>query len=121
MKTILLFLSVLITFVSVDLISTKECYGESAKIQRLKQEIKSLSEGAIAADRSNNRKEFNRLSREIKKRRAELSRLGQKVEFDADEDRNGCVDAGEANMYELITGRKYTGPKPMCGPDMPSW
>lgn len=121
MKTILLVLSVLITLMPVNLVSTKECYGQSPEAQRLTQEIKYLSERAITADRNNNRAEFNRLSKEIKKKRAELARLGQKVEFNADEDGNGCVDSGEANRYELITGRRYGGPKPKCGPDIPSW
>jgi len=40
-----------------------------------------------------------------------------------DQDRNGCVDAREANQWDLIGGCKYKGPNwcPGEGPDVPAW
>jgi len=107
---------------SIELISFKECYGQSPEIQRLQQEIRDLSVRAMEAYDRNNMREFNSLSKQIKAKRDRLENLtGRGVEFDPDEDRNGCIDSGEANRYELITGHRYTGPKPRCGPDIPSW
>lgn len=120
MKRILLLMTILITLMPVELISTKECYGQSAEIQRLQQEIRNLSVQAMEAYNNNKIQEFNRLSQKIKEMRAQLEQL-QRRGFDPDEDHNGCIDAGEANRYELITGSRYTGPLPRCGPDEPRW
>lgn len=90
----------------------------------------SLSEAEVVTTLETHRKEREKIRAEMEKRkRGQTSSIprgpGGADLRAADQDRNGCVDAREANEWELITRHRYEGqPWPWCkgqGPDVPGW
>lgn len=97
--------------------------SDPAAIQQLQLQISALKGQAIAEYQANtDSARFRALNQEIVQKQGNLDRLlrGQGG-FRADQDGNGCVDAGEANQYELVTGQRYTGALCDGQQGVPSW